>query len=166
MSPGSPSEKPRVTQTIWIYALNKRAKAGDIMDRITVNRALKCVRVWEGGRNADQAYFTIKEYGSLRAAWQAAVEYESQLPDSVLCGRKKPRQVPNKNSQSNIVGVNPYLNRSGIHSGWRATWVEDTKGERTPKSKRFSFFRYGSRALSLAVEHRQSIIKKHYPFIH
>lgn len=53
------------------------------MDRIIINHKSKCVRVWCGGKNAKQIYFSATEYGLLNSAFLAAVEYKKSylLPD-------------------------------------------------------------------------------------
>ena len=128
------------------------------MERISINKKLKCVRVWEGGRGAIQTYFSIKDYGSLKKAYRAAVEYEKNLPEYCRAGRKKPRNSASSNSQTEIVGVSPIFNRRGDHDGYRAQWVEyDRNGKPSYKQKRFSFTAYGAKALSMAKKKRREM---------
>ena len=130
-------------------------------DRISINEKMKCVRVCKGGRHPDQEYFTEKQYGTMDAAYRAAVKYEESLPEKFRKGRIKPQKEPYRCSQSGIVGVHPYLNHGGDHAGWRASWTQLVDGKRRPKTKDFSFFRYGNNALDKAITHRKKMVKEH-----
>ncbi len=131
------------------------------MNRISVNSQLKCVRVWEGGRHADQTYFTVKQYGSFYKAFKAACAYEQQMPAWKRVGRIAARINSYSNSQSGVVGVCPLRNHSGEDAGWRANWVQDINGERRPKMKDFSFHSFGQQAFSLAVECRKKMVRQY-----
>ena len=131
------------------------------MNRISINRQLMCVRVWGGGRGGDQTYFSVYKYGSLESAWDAAVEFERTLPPKYRLGRKKPRIEAYCNSQTNIVGVNPYSERHTPFAGYRACWMQEINGERKPKSRNFSFSSYGNQALKKACECRKAMVLKY-----
>ena len=88
----------------------------------------------------------------------AAVEYEKNLPDWMRAGRTKPWSEPTARSQTGIVGVHPYKNRSGNQAGYRASWVQTENGKRKHKTKDFSFFAHGNRALSLALNYRRAMV--------
>ena len=122
------------------------------MQQISINHHMKCVRVWEGGRKADQTYFTAHQHGSMEAAYQAAVAYEQALNPACRIGRKKPRTRAHINNTTGIVGVCPFRNKSGDVAGYRAHWVEPEDGKQKPKCKDFSFFRYGNQAFSKSIQ--------------
>lgn len=131
--------------------------------RISINYSSKCVRVWHGGRNAEQSYFSSKEFGSLYSAYRAARAFEKELPAKQRAGRVKARLNPFPYSQSGIVGVCPFKSRTGEQAGWRANWTQEVDGKRRPKTKDFSFFSYGRNALELAIECRRQMVLEHYP---
>ncbi len=135
------------------------------MERISINYDGKYIRVWEGGRGAKQTYFTIIEYRSLTNAYQAAVEYESDLSPEKRIGRKKPHTYVNVNNTSGVVGVCPFLDKNGDLSGWRANWVEYVNGKRRQRTENFSFFNYGKSAFYKAVKCRKTAVGQIYKYL-
>ena len=131
------------------------------MERISINHKLKCVRVWEGGKKAEQTYFTEKNYGSMEAAYKAAVEYEANLKPENRLGRCVPHKNPSANSKSGIVGVNPYDEVHTPFAGWRATWTQLIDRERKSRSKKFSYSTYGNKAFSKAKECREEMVERY-----
>ena len=130
-------------------------------DRISINHPGQCVRVWEGGKNAKQTYFSASDYGSLYSAFIAAVAYEASLPDDCRYGRKKPRKEATERSQTGVVGVSPLKDRAGQECGYRAAWVEyDKKENPIYKEKSFYFSTVGSNALRMACECRWAMVGK------
>lgn len=127
------------------------------MDRISFNDNAKCFRVWCGGKNAKQVYFSVKEYGSREKAFVAAVKYENNLPAEYRKGRKKPKLQANINSQSGIVGVCPCWSHGKI-AGWRAFWSEPGDGNSRHRMKDFSFATYGNQAFEKAVKYRAIMV--------
>ena len=127
------------------------------MDRISFNDNAKCYRVWRGGKNAKQVYFSVSEYGSKEAAFAKAVKYESSLPTECRRGRKKPRLEARIDSQSGIVGVCPCRSHVKV-AGWRAFWSEQVDGKTRHKMKDFSFATYGDQAFEKAVEYRALMV--------
>ena len=128
------------------------------MNRISFNNDAKCFRVWCGGKNAKQVYFSVKEYGSTELAFAAAIKYENSLPIEKKQGKKKTRLKANTTSQSGIVGVCPSQSHGKI-SGWRSFWTEHSNGVSRQKMKDFSFATYGNRAFDYAVNHRSMMVK-------
>ena len=129
------------------------------MERISINKKLRCVRVWEGGRGGKQTYFTVKKYGSWDKAYRAAVAYEKTLPDYIRAGRKKPREKAYSHSQTNVVGVCPIFNKYGEHDGYRSQWVEyDRNGNPKYRQQGFYFGAWGSIAFDMAKKKRREMV--------
>ncbi len=142
----------------------RRAESGEpiiSLPRISINHRLNLVRVWEGGKNATQTYFSAKQYGSLENAFEMAIQYEHQLPEQQRIGHIKPLTKPTVRNTSGIVGVCPFCNKSGYQAGWRSHWTQEVDGKRHPKTKDFSFFTFGNRAFHLACEYRKAMVDVH-----
>ena len=132
-------------------------------DRISFNLTSKCIRVWAGGsgRDGKQKYFSFA-HRPLENALQDAIKYESLLPVRVRMGKKKPQPSASKHSQSGIVGISPFKNRSGNHAGWRAQWIDHKEDPPKKRCKDFSFYRHGDSALELAKQFRKEQVRKCY----
>ena len=128
----------------------------NLPQRISFNEMIHGYRVWTGGRNAEQVYFSSKEYGGLKKALQAAVDYEKTLPRQKRKGKRQHRTQATCASMTGIVGVCPYRGRSDEELGYRAFWCEDGKwGDRVKKTKDFPFSIWGRRALEEAEIYRK-----------
>ncbi len=130
------------------------------MDRISINHQLGLVRVWEGGKGAKQTYFSKRKHGAIAAAFQVAVDYEASLDPEHRIGRHKPNTNCHYNSQSGIIGVHPYSEIKKHFAGWRACWTQEVNGTWEKRSKKFSFFTYGDKALEYAIALRQAMVEK------
>lgn len=131
-----------------------------VQNRISINHSCKTVRVCEGGHHGKQTYFPFRRYGSMAQALATAIEYESLIPKDFRTKRKS-YSKPFSNSQSGIVGVCPFKNRSGDRAGWRATWTEwDEHGHRCTKTKNFSYHANGKQALRKAIKCRCEMVER------
>ena len=79
----------------------------NLPDRISFNEELWGFRVWTGGREGKQVYFTAVKYGTLRKAYSAAIAFEKELPPEKRKGRPRARKKPNSDNTTGIVGVCP-----------------------------------------------------------
>lgn len=126
-----------------------------------MNYTFQCVRVWDSGCQPRQRYFTFKEYGSEDRAVKAAEAHELTLPYRTRLGRHAPRNNAFSNSQSGIVGVCPFKDRTGEEAGWRANWTEDDHGVRRTRNKDFSYSAHGHQAFTLAKACRSDKVRIH-----
>ncbi|WP_263082174.1 hypothetical protein [Endozoicomonas sp. Mp262] len=116
----------------------------------------RCIRV---KTKYKQHYFTVSEYGSQQAALEAARDFRDSLPADNFRGDYDHDKCQAR-GESGILGVAKYMQR-GDHAGWTACWQEGKPPNRHQRKKKFSFLKYGQRALEEAKAYREKMVRLH-----